>query len=193
MTAGSLAEEKDMGVRIGLFVVALLLASGADARAQTGHAGADGPKTEVSGGYAFLRETPPGGESLTYPRGWMIAGGHQLFFRRLLVVGEAGFSSRANIVDETQRVRAILAGARVRITRTQRLATFGQLLVGSHRFSEPGFVESGLAVQPGVGLDLGLTPRLGLRAQVDYRLAREGDFTFKQLRAGLGAVVGFDK
>ena len=68
--------------------------------------------------------------------------------------------------------------------------------MGAERFSEPGFSETGLALQPGGGVDVGLTDRLALRAQADYRWVRVGAnatdpaVTIDEWRVGIGLAIG---
>ncbi|MEO7192179.1 MAG: outer membrane beta-barrel protein [Vicinamibacterales bacterium] len=154
-----------------------------------GHATAD-----LAGGYSFLRELPQdNGDPRDYQNGWFVSGARQLFTPHLMVVGEVGGNSRANLVKETQRLLGVLGGVRYRITRGARLVTFVQGLVGQERFSEPGFSQSGVAFQPGAGVDMRVAGPLGVRVQMDYRLAHEDDITFKELRIAAGGVVWFGR
>jgi hypothetical protein len=61
--------------------------------------------------------------------------------------------------------------------------------VGVERFSEPGFVESGLAIQPGGGVDWAMGARYFLRAQADYRMSRQTGGTFNNVRVAVGGGV----
>ena len=79
--------------------------------------------------------------------------------------------------------------SQVSLLRTTRLALFGQALGGVERFSEPGFVESGPAFQTGAGLDVAIWSRLGARLQGDWRLSRQNDVTYKEVRVALGLTV----
>jgi hypothetical protein len=60
------------------------------------------------------------------------------------------------------------------------------VLGGVERFSEPGFVESGPALQIGAGLDVSIGSRLGVRVQGDWRLSQQNDTTYKEVRAAVG-------
>lgn len=138
-------------------------------------------------GLSVLRDLGGGEIAETdYDRGFLVSVGAPLPWARLSLVGEAGANSRDNILDETQRLFALMAGARVGILRTSRLALFGQVLGGVERFSEPGFVESGPALQTGAGLDVSIWSRLGVRVQGDWRLSRQNDTTYKEVRAAVG-------
>jgi hypothetical protein len=148
------------------------------------------PRTAVAGGYTYLREQGPGGfEAASYPVGWVATGSQRLGSGRISGVGEFGISTRDNFVDEKQRLVAILGGARFGLLASARMLVFAQALIGVERFSEPGLTESGLAFQPGAGIDWTLWSRYFLRAQGDYRLSRQTGGTFKELRAFVGAGV----
>jgi len=141
----------------------------------------------VFGGLSALRDLGSGeiGET-DYDRGFLVSVGAPLPWARLSVVGEVGANSRTNILDETQRLFALMAGARISLLRTGRLALFGQALGGVERFSEPGFVESGPAFQAGAGVDVAVWSRLGARLQGDWRLSRQNDVSYKEVRVALG-------
>ena len=74
-----------------------------------------------------------------------------------------------------------------------------QGLAGVEHYSEPGFAEIGLAVQPGGGVDVALIRRLAFRVQLDFRFVRAGaksEFparTFKEWRLGAGAAIAIGK
>ena len=95
----------------------------------------------------------------------------------------------------TQTLASYLGGIRV-AQGGGRAAPFAQVLAGLEHFSEPGFAQTGFAVQPGGGIDVAVTGRLALRGQVDYRWVRVGAgsgapaATFKEWRVGIGVVLG---
>ena len=148
------------------------------------------PPTSIAGAYTAVREQGPGGfEPATYPAGWLVTGSHRIGIGRLSAVGELAVSRRENFFGETQQLVGLLGGASHPLLSTRRMTLFGQALVGLEKFSEPGFTESGLAIQPGVGLDWAIGARLFVRAGADYRLARQTGGTFKELRGIVGAGV----
>lgn len=147
------------------------------------------PKT-IAGGYSVLRELDtPGATANDYTKGWFVSVGHPFALQRLSLVGEIGGNYRRNLLKEVQRLHAFLGGARFTVARSSRLTIFAQGLVGIERFAEPGFNESGIAVQPGGGVDLSLFKSVGVRVQGDYRIARQGDTNFKEARVVVGAVL----
>ncbi len=89
-------------------------------------------------------------------------------------------------------MKAYLFGARYDVKRVRRLAAFGQVLFGPEEFTEPGFSERGFAFQPGGGVDVSLWKGLGARAEVDYRVTKFDQATFKGWRVVAGAFVGLD-
>jgi hypothetical protein len=167
-------------------VLFVLLAAPRSAAAQ------DETPITVSFGYASLREKGPGNfPASVYGKGWALSGAHPVGLDRVLVVGEIGRHERRNIVDETQELTARFIGARYLLSRTGRLTTFAQALLGSERFTEPGFEESGFAFQPGGGLDYILAAGAGVRVQGDFRMSKQGNATFKDWRFFVGGVYSF--
>ena len=148
----------------------------------------DGP--HVFGGVSMLRDLGTDDvPATTYDRGWLVAAGAPLPWWRLDIAGEVGMNARTNIVDETQRLSAALGGVRMNLLRAARLAVFGQALAGVEWFAEPGFEHSGLALQPGVGVDVTIWSRLGARAQADWRWSKQNGDTYKALRVAVGVVI----
>jgi len=148
------------------------------------------PRTTIAGGYTYLREQGPGGLGVAnYPVGWVVTGSQRLGLGRLSGVGEVGVSSRDNFFAEQQRLLAVLGGAKFGLLASGPMTIFAQALIGIERFSEPGLTESGLAIQPGAGLDWTLWSRYFLRVRADYRMARQTGGTFNELRAFVGAGV----
>ena len=169
-----------------ILVTALLVLMARPAGAQQPSPAAGAPRgfTELSGGYAYLREEP---DSNTYSKGWLVSGAGRLL-GRWMAVGEVGGNYRKNAAEETQRLHAFLGGVRYRIGGGSRMGTFVQGLAGVERFTEPGLTQSGFAFQPGGGLDLRLAGSFGARVQADYRIAKQDEFTFKEARISVSAV-----
>ncbi|HXW05200.1 MAG TPA: hypothetical protein VD833_08210 [Vicinamibacterales bacterium] len=148
------------------------------------------PVVEISAGYAVMRDTT-GDEQ--YPAGWYFSGGwnlNQLFG----LVAEAGGSYRSQDLSyspagielsDKRRVYTFLAGPRF-FHRTGRLVPFVQVLAGlAQREIDQREVRVGnsapstvsywrpsynyFAVQPGGGLTVYLTERVGVRVAGDYR------------------------
>lgn len=144
----------------------------------------------VFGGFSALRELGSGDTpAVTYSRGWLAGGGAPMPWWNLTIVGEAGTNTRENLVGETQRLTSFLGGVRRTLVRASAMSVFAQGVAGLERFSEPGFSESGLAIQPGAGVDVAIAGRAGARAQVDYRIARQNSATYREVRVFIGAVV----
>jgi len=145
----------------------------------------------VAGGYSYLRELGTGATpTTTYPNGWFATLTARLGRFPVAAAGEINVSSRKNVVD-VQRLQAFLGGVQVRVVRAWRMGVFANALVGTERFSEPGFSETGFAFQPGAGVDVGIARSMALRVQVDYRLVNQAHVTFKEVRTSVGAAVGF--
>ena len=143
---------------------------------------------DVSIGYSVLRDITSDESSTDPYPGWVASVGVPFWLTRLSLVGEAGSNARTNVVDETQRLTAFLGGARFGITSGSRIKTWGQALVGVERFAEPGFTESGVAFQPGAGVDVRVVSSVGARVQADYRIAQQSGATYRELRFAVSAV-----
>jgi len=151
---------------------------------------ADEPRATVAGGYSVLQQLGTAdAASATFTSGWFVGGTHRLFAPRMSVVGEVTRSARLNVVNETQSLLALLGGVRVELLHLAPLRVSGIALAGVERFSEPGFSENGLAVEPGVGIDVWPLRRVGLRVAAGYRLVRAEGTTFEEVRASAGAVI----
>ena len=150
------------------------------------------PRVSIAGGYVFLQQKTTGDVTdTTYPFGWMGTAAFRLGASKLSAVGEFGISYQSNDFDEQQQLMGVLGGARFALYRSNRVTIFAQGLAGLERFSEPGFSESGVAVQPGGGMDIYLTSTLFIRAQGDYRWSKANDATFHAYRvvAAIGIVI----
>jgi len=150
------------------------------------------PRASVAGGYVYFQQFSSSEISEpAYTVGWAATSAFRLGGSRVSAVGEFGISYRSNDFDETQTLMAALGGARFTLYRSNRLAFFAQALAGLERFAEPGLSQSALAVQPGAGIDLYVSPNVFIRAQGDYRWSQPGDATFHAYRVLAGLGVGW--
>jgi Outer membrane protein beta-barrel domain len=144
---------------------------------------ADPTKVEVSGGYTFLDDVS--GTPLPEPNtlnGWAASvGGY--FNDSFGVVAEVGGSyatsigARVGVPTPSRRMEySVMGGPQFVSHQNPKVTPFVQVLVGAARQnggafgSGSGDRENYIAVQPGGGVDVNMTPNLGLRLQVDYRL-----------------------
>ena len=151
------------------------------------------PRASIAGGYVFLQQRPSGNfDGADYPVGWMATGAVRLGSGRLSAIGEGGLSYRTTSGDERQYLLGVFGGARFAVYSSRHLTLFAQGLAGLERFSEPGLVETGVAVQPGAGLDYRFSSRLFLRLQGDYRWSQPNDSTFHAYRVvgAIGVTLG---
>jgi hypothetical protein len=143
----------------------------------------------VGVGYSFLHELEgsQGTGGVSYPAGWLADVAIAPRASSLSLVGEVGgvYRKPAGVL---QNLYGFLGGVRFSFRRSTGLVPFGQVLAGLERYSEPGFVESGFAIQTGGGVELPISAGLTARAQVDFRVAHEQGQTFKEFRIG-GAVA----
>ena len=168
---------------IGLLALGVLLALPSRAPAQETNAPPI-PVVEVSAGYMLMRDTEA---NESYPGGWYVSGGANLT-RWFGVVGEAGgsykkfeFDSAGPINSDRRQLYTFLGGPRF-FYQVGRIVPFGQVLVGSaHRRSKLDFgrpvngmmmlnrSETDVALQPGGGVTIYLSDRVGLRLAGDLR------------------------
>jgi len=140
-------------------------------------------------GATYLKEQPPGDfPAETYDTGWAVAIGGT-FWKGLGGVFDFGANRKTNIVDEEQEIEYYLFGPRYDITSSRWLRTYGQVLFGRETFTEPGFSERGLAIQPGGGVDVYVWRGIGARFQIDYRITDYDEARFKDWRVFFGGVV----
>jgi Outer membrane protein beta-barrel domain len=143
-----------------------------------GVASAQAPRGEVAGGYAYLRET-----DLSVPGGWFVSGGASVnnWFG---IVGTVTGHYKSEMVGTAKvdtRLHTFMGGPKFTY-RTERLTPYVTLLAGGARAgasaAAPGVTapesETRLAAHSGVGLDLSVSSRLGVRVGVN-RLYIRGD------------------
>ena len=143
----------------------------------------------VAVGYSMLHELESGlgTGGATYPTGWIAEIAGKRDRSMLTFVGEVGGDYRRS-AGVLQQLHAFLGGVRVSSAAALGIVPFAQMLVGLEQYSEPGFSERGLALQPGGGVQISITHNVAARAQLDFRVAREQGETFKELRV-VGGVV----
>jgi hypothetical protein len=149
------------------------------------------PRMDISAGYSYLHEQGTGGlPANNYDKGWVAAVSCRVAGVR--IVGEIGGSYLYDAYGDRESLYGFLGGVRVGLIKVSRFSGFAQALVGMERFSAPGFSERNLAFQPGAGIDLPLTRKIGLRVQGDYRLVPSTAevTTFKEVRLTAGVVIG---
>jgi hypothetical protein len=146
------------------------------------------PKWNLMAGYAYL-----------YDGSWK----QPLFFgytvaltRRLSpvisLVGEGGGSYGQTDAGWSIQRYAFLGGVKLHGGEGQ-VRPFFQALVGYERQGGEVGLASGIAVQPGGGVDLTVNDRITLRAQGDYRWIREDGLNYSQYRISGGFVYFFGK
>ncbi len=114
------------------------------------------------------------------------------------VVGEVTGHESVGIPGLTLRTHSFLAGPRFAGGRTGSLVPFAQMLFGAVRISSRvdvlGLVvntsQTEFALQPGAGVDMMLTDRVGVRLQGDYRRILAGTGGASDFRFAVGAVFG---
>jgi opacity protein-like surface antigen len=164
------------------------------------------PVVEVTGGYAFLRDTSA---DETVPRGWLLSGAvnaNQWFG----VVGEVSGAHKTFDAEPFATTKVslytLMGGPRF-FYKQGRVAPYAQFLVGSAhaRTKFTGMMGNGpqsvfrnsdtrFAVQPGGGVTLYLTDHVGVRGGADYRrivLFEDGAEDVSEFRVAAGFVFGW--
>ena len=166
---------------------------------------ADTPKFDVLGAYSFMRDTS---RSETFPAGWVAsAAGNATSW--IGVVTEVGGSYRTckncqrgpfasqkfRGTDLHLSVHTFLGGPRVASHAVAAMTPFAQVLFGGAHVSGgvefDGALNTGVVYQPGAGIDVQVTPSVGIRLEGDYRVIRSTGHNNKESRVLAGVVVGF--
>ena len=176
-------------------VLWLLLLAAVPSSAQT-------PRVEISGGYSFMRDQD---RSETFPVGWVasVVGNINGWIGAASEVGgshrvcrdcqRGPFTSDTfRGTDRNLRVFTFMAGPRFASRAMSRVTPFAQVLLGGSHISGgvqfDGALTTGFTYQPGAGVDVYLTPNLGLRLQGDYRVVRTEGHSGKASRVLAGVV-----
>lgn len=144
------------------------------------------PTIELGVGYAVTNDDPLG----WLTNGWWVAPAVEIH-PRVAIVGEYSRSS----ASYDQYVGAWMIGPELRFLHRERVAAFARFMGGSaerqYLFGDYFDKSLGLALQPGGGIDLELTPYLGARFTVDYRYLFDELLieNTHQLRFGAGLVL----
>jgi hypothetical protein len=154
-------------------------------------AAAQTPQGDVAVSYSYLHDP-----DLSLPVGWVVAATAPLN-KNVGIVGEVGGNYRSRTFDDFKisvQEYSFLGGVKVQHAASPRATVFGQMLAGTAMFRGSAEGESDstfvLTLQPGGGVDVKLTPRVGVRAQGDYRYnTRNGD-SLNQFRVAVGLVFG---
>jgi hypothetical protein len=168
------------------FVTLLLLALTTPAAAQ-------GRGGDVAVGVGILHDSDL---EETFPTGWLFAATGNVT-SMLGIVGEVGGNYKTVDVlgtDLNLRVHSFLGGLRF-MNRTEKAVPFAQFLVGAvnGQASVLGASDSSthLAFQPGGGVDIMMSEKIGIRLQGDYRIIKSDGDTSSEFRFAVGAVFGF--
>ena len=184
-------------MRVGGAVVCLFLFAATPLHAQ------GTPRAELSGGYSFMHDMD---RNEDFSTGWFGSavgnindwigvaaeiGGNYRTCRKC----ERGPFTSATFrgTDLHLRVYTYMAGPRLASHAFSAVTPFAQVLVGgSHAsggFQFDGALTTGATYQPGAGVDLNVTPRVGIRLQGDYRVIRTQGHNGKESRFLAGVVV----
>ncbi len=149
----------------------------------------------MAGGYTFLNNT---NAAQTYS-GWAVSAGAVLDGTVGLVGEVASSYTTMNSlgIDVALTELSFLGGPKVVAHRVGAVTPFVQVLAGGVRLtgSAPTILgtislsDTNVAVQPGGGVDVRVSPRVGLRLQGDYRMLFVTGGTSPRVRLLVGLVV----
>jgi hypothetical protein len=138
-------------------------------------ASAQGPHpAEIFGGYAFAHDAL---NNVSLPAGWLAGGAFGVNGWLWAVVDVSGGYKTIDAFGSDIRLsaHAVMFGVRAS-ARIGRLTEFGELLAGVVRGSGAAFgftdTTNAIALQPGVGVDFPVGPRVAARAELGARLIR---------------------
>lgn len=177
------------GASIATVAVAMTVATSSGAQAQT--------RSEFSAGYQ-VTHVP----DLTLPAGWY-ADISVPVIPMFNVVGEVSGAYKSESlagVSTTAKLHTFLGGARFSGRGTPKVVPFGQVLIGAAKLnfgvsaagtSIFGGSDTEFALQLGGGVNVMSSPRVGVRAAVDYRRIFTVDEN--EVRFAFGIVLPFGK
>jgi opacity protein-like surface antigen len=182
-------------MRLVVVALCLFLVSTAPTGAQT-------PRLDLSGAYAYTHDQD---RSESFPAGWVATATGNVndwigvvtefsSSQRTCRQCERGPFTSAEFrgTDRNLRVFTFMAGPRVASRAMSLVTPFAQVLVGGAHISGgvqfDGALTTGLAYQPGGGVDVNVTPALGLRLQGDYRIVRTNGHNGGVTRIAAGLV-----
>ena len=184
-------------MKLGRVVVCLFLLGAAPLYAQ------GTPRFEFSGGYSFMHDQD---RAEDFSKGWYASaignindwvgvateiGGNY----RLCPKCQRGPFTSATFrgTDLHLRVYTYMAGPRIASHAISAVTPFAQVLVGGSHASGgiefDGALNTGFTYQPGAGVDLNVTQRVGVRLQGDYRVIRTQGHNGKESRFLAGVVL----
>ena len=155
---------------------------------------------DAAAGYVFMRDQDIANTnpdiSANFPTGWLAGAGGTLT-SWLGFAGEvSGSYKTVNLPGDRPKLRVytFVAGPRVKPAHA-RIAPFGQVLFGAARATTTVVTvtdtTTNFAYQPGGGVDLNVSGRVGVRVEGDYRIIRAAGSNSKEPRFTLAAVIGF--
>jgi len=182
-------------MNLGGVVLCLFLLGAVPLEAQT-------PRAEISGGYSFVHDKD---RSEDFPAGWVVSAIGNVN-EWISVATEVGgnyrvcrecqrgpfTSSKFRSTDLNLRVYTVMAGPRVASHAISAVTPFAQILVGGSHISGgvqfDGALNTGFTYQPGGGVDVRVTPNVGIRLEGDYRVIRTKGHDNKESRVLVGVV-----
>jgi len=185
-------------MKLGGVVLCLFLLGALPLEAQT-------PRAEVSGAYSFMHDQD---RSEDFPAGWVASAVGNI---NGWIGGAVEVSGNYRVCDKCQRgpftsarfrgtdlnlrVYSFMAGPRLASHAISAVTPFAQVLFGGSHISGgvqfDGALNTGFTYQPGGGVDVRVTPNVGIRLQGDYRVIRTSGHDGKESRFLAGVVFRY--
>lgn len=150
----------------------------------------DAPKAELSAGYSFFRAGFSGG--VNQQGGSVSLAGN--INRWLGIVGDFGVY-HASPYGSSLNTYIFQVGPRFSARSHSRITPFAQVLLGGSHLTASSGGSSGavtpFTVSAGGGVDVGLSPRIALRPEIEYLALRDNGSTLNCARASLSLVFRF--
>jgi len=141
----------------------------------------DTPRADVAAGYSFMHL---GAGSNAQGGSFSLAANANRWFG---MAGDFGAYTQSSVNTFTA-----LGGPRFSVRTESRFTPYVETLFGGAHFSTRGFGgTNGFAFLAGGGLDLGMSPSVALRPQLDYVAIRTGGSTLNSARISVGLAFRF--
>ena len=154
--------------------------------AHAGVASAQSTDSTIGISYSFLRILE--GADLNMPAGWLVSFAKPVDRSAISLVGEVAGNYRSDF-GETFRVHTFQAGLRLTGTTSPGVDPFAQILLGGLNSGCCGGSTTNFMIEPGFGVDLGMSRGLAFRAGISFPIAFDDGDAFKSLRLQAGIVV----
>jgi hypothetical protein len=137
-------------------------------------------------GYSFMRLVED--EGLTLPGGFLVSYAQPLAGSAISIVSEGG-GNYTTAYDDTLALHTLQSGVRFSSPADRTVTPFAQFLAGVMNVGWSGESANYFAIEPGGGVDIRVTGRVGLRVAGSLPMAISGGDVGNTFRFHVGVVV----